>query len=298
VHLNSSKIGGLGAFAGRIAKVKKIIFTAHGFAFNEDRSTFQKFVIKTLTFLTLFFAHKTIVISETELEQVKNWFLISKKITLIHNGISKVDFVPKGEARKFLLKKISNLLVGKTKNIEIINDIMWVGTISELTKNKGLKYAIKSIYELQKSIDCNWDGIFVIIGDGEDKKYLQNTIKNLDLKKKVFFTGFIDNAQMYLKAFDIFLLSSVKEGLPYTLLEAGLAKNAVISTNVGGISEIIDDMKNGLLIRPKNEKEIMNALRYFMKEEKKIVDFGENLHKKILGKFSVEKMLEKTFGLY
>ncbi|OGD68517.1 hypothetical protein A2996_02680 [Candidatus Campbellbacteria bacterium RIFCSPLOWO2_01_FULL_34_15] len=290
IHLNSSKIGGLGALAGRIAGTEKIIFTVHGFAFNEDRPIWQRFLIKILTYVTLLLTHHTIVISKKEFEQIKDWPLLKNKISLIYNGSPKIDFIEKTEARKFFVDKLKI----ENKNYE---DLIWVGTISELTKNKGLEYAIKGIRDLKKSLHSQWNGMFVIVGSGEERGYLENLIEEYSLEEDVYLAGFID-AKKYLKAFDIFLLSSVKEGLPYVLLEAGLAGNIIISTDVGGTGEIIDNLDNGFLIRSKNPKEIMNAIRVYMENEEKMSVFGNKIQKKIEQDFSIEKMVSETIRLY
>ncbi len=289
VHLNSSKVGGLGAVAGRIAGVKNIIFTVHGLPHNEDRPAWQKLIIKGITYFTMLLSHKNIIISKRELEQIKDWFWIKKKIEFIHNGIHDIDFLDKQEAREILQDKLK---------IEDIDNCLWIGTISELTKNKGLKYAIKAINKLVKNMGNKWNGIFMIIGSGEDRGYLEHLIEKYNLENRVYLTGFIEDASTYLKAFDIFLLSSVKEGLPYVLLESGLAENAVVSTDVGGIREIVDDMDTGVLIRSKDKKEISNALSFYIKSEKHRDEFGKKLREKILKEFNVEKMIEKTLKLY
>src|SRR3989344_292075 len=193
--------------------------------------------IKIFCYMRIRLSHKTIVITRREYEQVKNWPLVSKKIVLIYNGINKIDFFDKDEAQEKILEKLKI----KDSNLK---DLIWVGTISELTKNKGLGYAIKGIKNLQESLHRNWNGIFVIIGSGEDRGYLENLIKQEGLENNVYLTGFIDDAKKYLKAFDIFLMSSVKEGFPYALLEAGLAGNAIICTDVGGTSEIVDNLES------------------------------------------------------
>ena len=293
IHLNSSKIGGLGSLAGRIAGVKKIIFTAHGFAFNEDRPYWQRLIIKFISFMTVVMSHETIVISKKELEQVSRWPLVSKKFTLIYNGISKIEFLNQDDARKFLLKKIDS--APSTVNFE---DCIWVGTISELTKNKGLKYAIEAIGRLKKSLGDDWDGVFIIIGSGEDRGYLENLIEKENLEKNVFLTGFIEDAKIYLKAFDIFLLSSVKEGFPFTLLEAGQAENTIISTRVGGTEEIIDNLKNGVIVRAKTEKEIANAIRFYLENKNEVADFGKKIKIKVMEEFSLEKMAWETLAVY
>ncbi len=282
VHLNSSKIGGLGSLAGRIANVKKIIFTAHGWAFNEDRNWVQKLIIKFLSWLTVLFSHKTITVAKREKEQMVDFPFVSSKISIIYNAVKPVDFMEKEEARKKLL--------GEYKE-----GFVWVGTIAELHKNKGLKYAIDAIgllKEEEKKV------IFVIISDGEEKENLEKIINQKNLNDRVFLVGKYDEAAKLLKAFDMFLLPSIKEGLPYVLLEAGLAKLPVIATNVGGISEIIKNMETGMVIRPKNSKEIYLAILYMMSHFEKSNYFKNNLQKEVKEKFGFERMINETKNLY
>ncbi len=82
IHVNSSKIGGLGAFAGRLSGVPKMIFTVHGWPFNEDRPLWQRKIIYFLTWLTILFSHKVITVCTADYNQFK-----SKKVVLTHNGI-------------------------------------------------------------------------------------------------------------------------------------------------------------------------------------------------------------------
>ena len=78
----------------------------------------------------------------------------------------------------------------------------------------------------------------------------ENEAQELKVDDHVHFLGFLENAANYLKAFDIFLLPSIKEGLPYVLLEAAQADIAVVASNVGGIPDIVEDNKSGLLFVP------------------------------------------------
>lgn len=282
VHLNSSKIGGLGSLAGRIARVKRIIFTAHGWAFNEDRNWFQKLSIKFLSWLTVLFSHKTITVAKREKEQMIGMPFVSNKIFTVYNAVKPVDFMRKEEAREKLL--------GEQKE-----DFIWVGTIAELHKNKGLKYAIKAIGLLKEE---GKKVIFVVISGGEERKELEKIIKEKNLSDRVFLVGKYDKAVELLWAFDMFLLPSIKEGLPYVLLEAGLAGLPVIATNVGGISEIIKNMETGIVIRSKNSKEIYLAILYMMNNIEKSDYFRSNLQKKVKEKFGFERMIKETKKLY
>ncbi len=283
VHLNSPKIGGLGGLLGRLIGIEKIIYTAHGWTFNEDRNWLSKIIIKFLSWLTIILSHHTIVIAQTEYDQVIHWpFVTKNKLRLIYNGIQPIDFLTRQEARQKLSTKIKE------------NDMV-IGTISELHKNKGLKYAIKGF----KKISEKYENLkFIIIGEGEDRKYLEEKIKKHHLENKVFLIGNIENASQYLKVFDIFLLSSLKEGLPFVLLEAGLAKLPVVATKVGGISEIIENNLSGILIKEKDESEIEKALEPLITDKEKREKFGENLNTTIKEKFSFDKMFRATEKLY
>lgn len=288
VHLNSSKMGFIGALAGRISGVKKIIFTAHGWAFNEDRNFISKISFRILHILTILLSHKTVAVSEITKKQIGKIF--DKKFVVIRNGIRDINFKEEDDAKKFILEKIREINPN-TKNIPLTN-YTWVGTISELHKTKGLNYAIEAISKIKNNI------IFIIIGEGEKRKELEEQIIKLGLSNKVFLVGKVDNASTYLKAFDIFTLSSITEALPYVLLEAGYAGLPIVASNVGGIPEIIENDKTGLLIEPRHPEGIKTSIESLMKNTEKSSYLGKNMKDKILKNFTQKNMLERTFGLY
>ncbi|MFA4890424.1 MAG: glycosyltransferase [Candidatus Paceibacterota bacterium] len=146
-----------------------------------------------------------------------------------------------------------------------------VGTIGEAIKNKG-------------------------------HEYLREAAKNFPDINLNIISGLPDAAK-YLKNFDIFILPSLKEGLPYVILEAGLAELPVIATNVGGIPEIIGSTSSpqeqaGILIPPANSKKIADAIEKLMGDEKLRKTMAQNLHQKVLKDFSFEKMLQQTLTAY
>src|SRR3989344_7423872 len=222
LHLNSPKAGGLGAVAGRLCRVPRITQTIHGWTFNENRKTGAKIVIWFFSYITTILCHKTIVIAEREEKQGKIMPFVKSRITLIKNGIEPILFKEKDLSKKELLKML------KTELLTFSDYTLWLGTISELHKNKGLEYAISAVSKISIPF------VFFIIGEGEERKNLENLIEKHNLENKVFLVGFLDNANQYLKAFDIFTLTSIKEGLPYTILEAGLAGLTGVASSVGG----------------------------------------------------------------
>ncbi len=138
----------------------------------------------------------------------------------------------------------------------------------------------------------------MVIGDGDLRPELEVLIDQFNLKNKFILLGKRENASKYLKAFDIYISSSVKEGFPYSILEAMSAKLPIIATSVGGVPEMIFDQKNGLLIEAKNYKILAEKIRYLIDNQPIAQKFGEQAEKDVKEKFSKEKMIKETFELY
>lgn len=282
LHLNSPKAAGLGTLIGRLLRVQNIIVTAHGWTWNEDRSSIQKILIKCVSLVTLMLAHTTITISQRECGQALAIpFAPKKKIVTISNGITPPQTLSRKDAEEQL-------------GLPFVPMTVTIGAIGELHKNKGFEYLISGYYDLAQDRSTR----LVIIGDGEERETLATLIKTLGLSEKVFLVGARKEASQFLSAFDIYTLSSIKEGLPYVLLEAGSAGLPIISTDVGGIRELISDMEDGILIKPRNATEITSAITYLLEHSDKQKIFGKNIQQKIVRDFSVTTMREKTYSLY
>jgi glycosyltransferase involved in cell wall biosynthesis len=236
-------------------------------------------------------SHQTIAVSKQTKDQISKNKSTTNKITVIKNGLEEINFFDKKRAREKIAERLPEDLT--------IRNRLWIGTISELHKNKGLKYIIETMHLLEvASANNSTIPILIIIGEGERREKLQERIDRYGLQNNIFLVGQIDEAKKYLRAFDIFTLSSITEALPYALLEAGQAGLPIIASNVGGIPEIIDDMENGILIRPKEPTEIKNAIDFLIKNPDKMFSFGQNIQKKIQDEFNKERMIKETLALY
>lgn len=285
VHLNSSKAAALGALAARLAWLPiKTIFTVHGWPFNEPRPLFQRIAIFFLSWLTALLSDKALVICRADEKLGRKLWFVKKKIQLIHNGIAPFGVVERSAARALLAPRASA-------------DTLLIVTIAELTKNKGLAHALRAVALLAREKDLP-PFQYVIVGEGELRPELEKIISENGLAERVRLAGFIPDAKTLLSGADIFLLPSLKEGLPYVLLEAGAAGVPTVATSVGGIPDIIDDMQNGMLIRAKREKEIAEALRFLLTNHKKRESFGTALCEKVLREFEFEKMIKETVAVY
>lgn len=286
VHLNSAKVSGLGALAARLARVPKIIFTAHGWAFNEERVLPSRIIIKFLSWMTILLSHKTIAVSKSVQTDTDRWPFVNNKIITIRNGVKESEFYPRDEARTKLFARISG---EPTPNIYI------VGTIAELHKNKGLEYAIEAF---AKIIPNNPNLYYFILGGGEEKDRLSALVEHHGLQERVLLLGYVEDAARFLKAFDVFILPSIKEGLPFVVLEAGLARVPVIATKVGGIPEVIENEKSGLLVASRDGDAIAKAIQKLREGPELVKHLEEALRDKVANEFSLERTFKETSTVY
>ncbi len=216
VHLNSSKAAGLGALAARMCGIKDIVFTVHGWPSGERRNVFSKVLIWKLSWLTALLAHRVICVSEYDLTVARHMPLIGKKAVRIYNGIDLGMHFGSGE-------RIRNAFPPGARI---------TGTIGELNRNKNQSALIEEAKEHPEMS-------VAIVGEGEERKRLEKKIAFYGLGERVKLFGFMSAAEV-LKGFDTFALPSVKEGLPYVLLEARVAGVPITANRVGGVGEILD----------------------------------------------------------
>lgn len=287
VHLNSSKIGGIGALAAHISGVPKIIFTAHGWPFNENRNPLSKVAIWVASWVTVLLSTKTIIIDEHDLRQGRRLPFCRQKFILIHNGIRPFEYLEKDAARDYLVQKIGQ---------DPFKGHISVGTIAELTENKGISYGIEAISMLAPALKKKIS--YVVIGEGTDRNKLEEIISEKKLNDTIFLPGFMENAKQYLAAFDIFMLPSLKEGLPYVLLEAGFVGLPIITTKVGGIPDIVGEEKTDFLVKSKRADALARALTELIVNKKVRTALRKKIKDNVIARFNFELMQRKTVKVY
>lgn len=285
VHVNSSK-GGISALAARL-KRKKVVFTSHGWAFNERRNIFVKLIFKSIYFFTILLSHKTILVSEALRKPIRSRPL-QKKISVILNGVELLSPLTKEEARE----KLSNI----DSTLKKVLDKKWLFTIAELHDSKGIDVMLSALTTLRDEMDELPH--YIVLGEGEEQWRLEQLVASYDLEKNVHFLGFVEQASQYIKAADIFILPSRTEALGYVLIEAGMAEVPIIASRVGGIPEIIEHNKNGLLVPSEGGVMFAFAISNLLADTAFQNKLGEALHKTILDTFSLDTMVSKTKDVY
>jgi glycosyltransferase involved in cell wall biosynthesis len=147
---------------------------------------------------------------------------------------------------------------------------------------------------LEKGISANLH----IAGDGPEKEKLLLLAQELGITSRTHFHGSVDNVAPLLQESDVFVLPSSVEGLPNALLEAMSCGLAVITTRVGGNSEIIEDGINGLLIDPDNSQQLKNALMKILSKKDLSEKLGRNARKTIEDGFSIDHITTEHEKFY
>jgi len=283
LFLNSTKAGAIGGLAGRLARVKRIIYRIGGWTFNDPWPNWKKKLYILIEKYTAKFKDYIVNNASSDKKQAIELGIKPKKeLTLIHNGVDvsrlEKEFLIREEARKELNLNQSDFVVG---------------AIANFYPPKGLKYLIEAA-----SLLSGKDIKFIIIGDGEERTLLERIIEEKNLKNNFILKGVIPEAYRYLKAFDIFVLPSVKEGFPWAILEAMSAKVPVIATRVGAVPEIIEDNKNGVLIESGDPQAIADSIIKLSRDENfrnKIAVEGRNT---VIEKFNLKKMIKQYENLF
>jgi glycosyltransferase involved in cell wall biosynthesis len=291
LHLNSSKAGAIGALLGRLLRTKYIVFTALGWAFNEDRPWWQKFIIKCIHWSTVLLSHKTIAISHGMKEQMQ-WPLAQHKIHVIHLGRHVREPQARHQARKTIGMHVTEKYGKGVLSAHMDN--IWIGSLSELHPIKQLDKAINAFALLKPDFP---NVRYVIIGDGQEASRLAAQIKTLGLENNIFLAGSIFEAGGLLGAFDLFLFPSRSEAFGYVLLEAGAATLPVVSTNVPGILDVVTNEETGLLVSPDSTNDLHTALRRVLTDDALRARLAA-AHYKRSQLFTVEKMVSETTALY
>lgn len=248
LHVNSAKASGLGALAGRILGVPRIIFTAHGWAFNESRPNWQKPILKFLSWLTMLLAHETLAVSDATGAQVRDWPLLHDRITLVRLGIEEPTPLDRDRAREILHKRFGLFIVDEP-------DTLWACTIGELHPIKGHQVLLRALAE-QPGLEHLH---VTVLGDGELKAELEDLTQAYGLTERVHFVGHVPDAAMYLPAFDLFIHPSFSEAASYATIEAAFSGTPIIASRVGGVPEIITDRVTGRLF-PAGDSKALGAV--------------------------------------
>ncbi|MDR1952834.1 MAG: glycosyltransferase family 4 protein [Elusimicrobiota bacterium] len=284
VHTHSSKAGILGRIAAKLAGVKMIVHTIHGYGFNETQNRFVKYLFIFIERFCSLFSDKLICVAKEDIKKGLRYKIAKKNLfTVIRAGIDVKyykNFKPSIDFRNLLAD-------GKNDSI--------VATIGPFKPQKNLKDFIKAAAIVLDEIK---NVRFIIVGDGEQRKEIEGLIKDLKIEKNISLLGWRKDIAGILYACDIFVMTSLWEGLPCAIVEAMCAQRPVVANAVDGVKEIVQDEKTGFLIEPYQYKKTAEKIIYLIKNENERIKMGAAGKESIGEEFDLNFVVKAHENLY
>ncbi len=170
-----------------------------------------------------------------------------------------------------------------------------VGNVAALVPHKGQRYLVDAAALVLQHIP---DARFLIVGSGELELSLQHQIKQRYLERHVILTGFRPDILSLHKGFDLFVMSSVTEGLGTSALDAMACGRAVIATRTGGLSEVVDHDETGLLVPVSDPKALADAIVRLLTDPTLRERYGRASVERAYQQFSADRMVDETAAVY
>lgn len=273
-----------GRLAGAALKVPSIT-TVHSILEYDYTSELRKYAAKIVETFTMPLSSGYIANSSIIAEDLLNKGVKKENISIIHHGLDVGPFLQFGPKTRIKVRE----------ELEIPEDALVVGTVARLHPVKGISYLLKSVNYLAKQFP---NVKFVVVGSGPSEAELKDQVKEQNIEDKVIFTGYRNDAQRIMTAFDVFVLPSIMEAFGLVLLEAMAVKLPIVATRVGGIPEIVLPGETGFLVPPKDEVLLAQALQEFIAKPELREKMGHNGYLRLQKDFTLERMVEKTTKVY
>jgi len=168
-----------------------------------------------------------------------------------------------------------------------------------MVPEKGLPYLIKAL-SIVVHEDKHKDARLLLIGDGSQRSFIIKLIKKYNVQHNTFLLGILSRKRIavHLSKASIFVFPSIKEGMPFSLLEALSSGLPAIGTNISGVKDLIIHGYNGLLVPSRDSKALAEAISYLLDDKNLRLKMSENARKHILTNFSYQKILPQLERLY
>lgn len=288
VHTHMAKAGVLGRLAATLLCVPVKVHTFHGHVFH---SYFGAVKTKTFLFIERIIAKFTdqiIVVSVKIKDEICERFKLTEKekISVIGLGLDLKHFENRNKNGNGFKKKLG-----------INKDALLVGIIGRLTAVKNHRLFLDAVGLLKEEVpDLN--AKFLIIGDGELREELENYATALNIKDWIRFVGWQKDMPAAYADLDIVTLTSFNEGTPLALIEAAASQKAVIATSVGGVPDLIENEKTGLLINSNDPLQLKEAILTLLRDEQLRKKLGQAGRLHVCDSHSKERLIQDIRNCY
>jgi len=172
-----------------------------------------------------------------------------------------------------------------------------IASVGQLIESKDRATLVRAVGILKKKgvID---NVIFAILGEGEQKSVLEGLVRNEEVQSNVMFIQGTFNVEGLFNVADFMVLSSVREGLPYVLMEAASISKPHIATDVGGVSEFVIHGETGILVPPSDPEKLADAIKNLLDNPETVERLGKRAREKFLRQFTYDRFIDQTMEVY
>jgi glycosyltransferase involved in cell wall biosynthesis len=281
LHTHGYRSDIIGYLATRKMDIVRIA-TAHGYTPTELKLRLYEWLDrKVLKYFT-----QILCVSESIQSDLAQHRIPVSRLQLVPNAVDSVQLSTDHEQYKATVYR----------QWGIAADTFLLGTVARLSPEKGVDSLIKAFAQVQSELNCK--AKLLIIGDGPERHQLQMLVNRLSLDDKVVFCGFQSEIEPYYHAIDLYILASITEGLPISLLEAMAIGRPVIATAVGGVPNLVINHQTGLLVPPNNTSGLAEAIRWAISHPTEMQTMGKTGQSLIAEHYSVTKWINQIESIY
>lgn len=298
VHTHASKAGSLGRMAASKCKVPVIVHTFHGHVFHSYFNKPKTLLIKTIEKYLARKSTAIIAISDIQKKELSSEFKICKA--------SKIHVVPYGFDLSKFSENQSEKRISFRKNYLLDDDEIAIGIVGRLVPIKNHVFFLDAtssvLNKTKKKVRV------FIIGDGEERESLIAKCQLLNLeyveftkspkKSDVTFTSWIKDVDIAIAGLDIIALTSLNEGTPVSLIEAQAANKPIVTTNVGGVENVVVKNQTAFVIEINDTNGFSNAILDLVENENLRIDMGKKGWENVNKKFNITRMINDMQNVY
>lgn len=277
-HAHDYKSNAVGLALSRFYPMH-LVTTAHGWV----RFTSRTPLYYRIDRFCLKHYQQILCVSEDLQQQCRQFGIPADRLSLIDNAIIATDCAPSPPRPE------------EKERFGFAADTLLLGACGRLSEEKGFHHLITAVGQL---VAAGHRIGLVIAGDGHLRERLQQQIQQLELQKHVQLAGFVDDPATLYRAIDLFVLSSVREGLPNVLLEAMASERPVVTTRVNGIPRLIRHAENGFIVEPDSSQELRRGIETCLQQPRLRSDLAASGRDTVLNEFSFERRMEKVVAVY
>ncbi|MDH5220481.1 MAG: glycosyltransferase family 4 protein [Betaproteobacteria bacterium] len=277
VHTHGGTAGFYGRLAARRAGDVRAVHTYHGIHYLHQKSVHKRVLHRAIDRFLLRWTDEVICVAKSDRDlALKEGLALPDHVSVIYNGIEPSRFEPRGAKGR-------------------AHDRFIVGTVGRLHEQKGHAHLLEAAALVRRALP---QVQFRIIGDGPLRGQLEAQARMHRVDDVVEFLGARDDVPEQLRQFDLFVLPSLWEGLPYVLLEAMAAGVPVVATDVDGVREVIADRAEGVLVPPRNAQALADAVIDLAANGAWRAELGAKGAHIVRERFGLDTMIEQTMGAY